>query len=81
METQLTTTELKEHLISYAKDDLECAKKEGSIMITGTKLGLIIMNYENGLFQAFNNMGSQFTEKIPLIKMAKWLSKQYEVVH
>jgi hypothetical protein len=66
-------------LVEYAKEDLGFAKESGQIAIAQTLVGLIDINYENGLFQAYNNRNEQLTYTINEAKMINWLITKYDV--
>ena len=45
------TTEQKKAGTKAAKQDMKLAKKEGSIFVCETKMGLVEMVFENGLYK------------------------------
>ncbi len=75
----MTSLQLNKMLVEYAKEDLGFAKESGQIAIAQTLVGLIDINYENGLFQAYNNRNEQLTYTINEAKMINWLITKYDV--
>lgn len=72
--------EIKKALTEYATEDTNIAKENGSMAITGTKIGVITLNFNNGWFIALNNMAVELTGTCTQQEMIDWLIDQYEVV-
>ena len=75
----MTKTELNKVLKGYAKEDVTIAIDNDSMCVTGTKKGVITINHENGVLEAFSNMGELLTGKIDKDQMIIWLTNQYTV--
>jgi len=75
----MSTIEIYKALKEYANEDANIAKENGAMSICGTKKGVINVNYENGFFQAFNNMGEQLTGSMIQNRFENWLIDQYVV--
>tara|TARA_R100001244_G_C5116819_1_gene122528 strand:- start:122 stop:355 length:234 start_codon:yes stop_codon:yes gene_type:complete len=75
----MNNTDLQAALIEYANEDMGYAADGGSMVITDTKVGLITLNFANGLYQAFNRHAEKFTNELNRTQMEKWLVKQYVV--
>ncbi len=76
------TQEIKDALLEYAMEDIALTKHDGCIAVTGTKNGVITLNYLPGSkFQAFDNLGKPLTEAIEEVAMIEWLQSIYTVDH
>ena len=75
----MTQQEIKEALIEYAKEDTQIAIDNGMMSITDTKVGVIHVSYENGLFQASNGKYETLIENADRDKFSEWLIDQYAV--
>ena len=76
----MTNQDIKEALIEYATEDTQTAIDNDTMCITDTKVGLITLNYENGVFIAYDRLGIQITEQLDRERAIKWLTEQYVVV-
>lgn len=74
---------LRPALLSFARADLKIAKKEGSVIITHTKIGSIEIVYDGTeafLARRFGVLsGDDLTEWISEWEMTQWLSSKYKV--
>ncbi len=75
----MTNLEIFTALKEYANEDANIAKENGAMSITGTKRGVINVNYDNGFFQAYNNRGEQLTGSMEQNRFENWLTDQYVV--
>lgn len=74
----MTNLEIFTALKEFAREDANIAKENGAMSICDTKRGVINVNYDNGFFQAFNNMGEQLTGSMPQNRFENWLVDQYQ---
>ncbi len=74
---------LKRALLLFARADLKIAKKEGSVIITHTKIGSIEILYDGTeafLARQFGVLsGDDLTEWVSEWEMTQWLSSQYKI--
>jgi|TARA_S200002703_G_scaffold154568_1_gene157589 uncharacterized membrane protein len=75
----MTNLEIFKALKEYANEDATIAKENGQMSICDTKRGVINVNYDNGFFQAYNNMGEQLTGSMVQNRFENWLTDQYIV--
>lgn len=75
----MTTQEINNELKLYAQEDTQLAIQGGAMSVTDTKVGVINLNYDNNMFEAFNNMGEALTGKMNRENMINWLVSQYIV--
>lgn len=76
----MTTQEILNALNSYAIEDLEHAKQNGVMCITGTKHGNVEVTYRVDKYMATNfNTGEKLTQWIDELAMAQWLVGVYVV--
>lgn len=75
----MTPLQIFKELKKYANEDANIAKENGAMSICETKKGVINVNYKNGFFQAFNNMGEQLTGSMIQNRFENWLVDQYIV--
>ena len=69
----MTISESKKELKKYAQEDAQLAIENSTMAITDCKFGVITLNHNAGLFQAFDNMGNAITTKMNMPQIESWL--------
>lgn len=68
------------NLVEYAKEDVSILKEEGQLAITGTRLGVVFLSFEDGKFSAYNNIGENLIgENMNEDTLVNWVSSIYIV--
>jgi len=73
------TTAFKKQLLDYAQEDINYAKKQGSIMITDTVYGLLTIEKNGNTYVARNNQNHMLTGLCMENDMVEFIAESYTI--
>lgn len=76
----MSNTNLQQILIKAANQDLAIARKTGAVAVTGTKIGNIEVQYENGIYTVYAMINGQMLAQGKAKVARDLLIASYDVV-